>query len=66
VTGESKSTMDKYGSKRIFRSSSGANETFELHARLPDGFRLHLREILPGRRIEIGYIGPHLPIVSEN
>lgn len=36
VTGESKPTMDKYGSKRIFRSSIGANETFELHARLPD------------------------------
>lgn len=66
VTGESKATMDRYGDERIFRSSNGSNETFEKHARLPDGFRLHLREILPDRRLEIGYIGPHLPIVNEN
>ena len=66
ITGESKATMDKYGSKRIFRSSSGSNEVFELHARLPDGFRLHLREIVQARRVEIGYIGPHLAIVSED
>lgn len=66
VTGESNSTMAKYGAERVFRSSYGSNETFELHARLADGFRLHLREILPARRLEIGYVGPHLSIVSEN
>lgn len=66
VTGESKPTMRKYGSERVFRSSNGSDETFELHARLPDGFRLHLREILGTRRLEVGYIGPHLSIVSED
>lgn len=66
VNGESKPTMDKYGSERRFRSSDGSEQTFELHAKLPGGFRVHLREILPGRRLEIGYIGPHLSIVSEN
>lgn len=66
VTGESKPTMDKYGYERRFRSSDGSEQTFELHARLPGGFRVHLREILPGRRLEIGYIGPHLSIVSEH
>ncbi|MFV1918147.1 hypothetical protein VPH46_01830 [Sphingomonas sp. MJ1 (PH-R8)] len=66
VTGESGATMDKYGAYRIFRSATGSDETFELHARLAGGFRLHLREIMASRRIEIGYIGPHLPIVREN
>jgi hypothetical protein len=66
VTGESGATMAKYGSHRIFRSSNGSNETFEQHARLVGGFRLHLREITGTRRVEIGYIGPHLPIVGEN
>lgn len=66
VNGESKSTMDKYGSERRFRSSDGTDQTFELHAMLPGGFRLHFREILSVRSLEIGYIGPHLSIVSEN
>lgn len=66
VTGESKPTMDKYGSERRFRSCDGSEQTFELHARLTGGFRVHLREVLPSRRLEIGYIGPHLSIVSEN
>jgi len=66
VTGESKATMRKYGSQRVFRSLNGSDEVFEIHARLPDGLRLHLREVMPDRRIEIGYIGPHLSIVSED
>lgn len=66
VTGESKQTMKQYGGERVFRSSSGSDETFELHARLPDGFRLHFREILANHRIEVGYVGPHLSIVSED
>lgn len=66
VTGESGATMNKYGGYRIFRSSHGSDETFELHARLAGGFRLHLREITFARRVEIGYIGPHLPIAGEN
>lgn len=66
VTGESGPTMAKYGGYRVFRSINGSNETFELHARLAGGFRLHLREIVSARRVEVGYVGPHLPIVGEN
>jgi hypothetical protein len=66
ITGESEATMNKYGSYRIFQSSNGKMEIFEKHARLPNGTRLHLREIYSSRRVEIGYIGPHLPIVSED
>lgn len=66
VTGESTATMNKYGGERVFRSSNGSNEIFELHARLAGGFRLHLRETVAARRVEIGYIGPHLQIAREN
>lgn len=66
VTGESEATMNQYRSYRIFRSITGSDELFEKHARLAGGFRVHLREIFAQRRVEIGYIGPHLPIVSTN
>ena len=66
VTGESEATMNQYRSYRIFRSITGHDEEFEKHARLAGGFRLHLRENAAERRIEVGYIGPHLPIVSTN
>ncbi len=66
VTGESASTMQKYGRDRVFRSSDGQNATFEKHARLHDGARIHLREISEQSAIEIGYVGKHLRIVSED
>lgn len=66
VSPESGATMAKYGYEREFRASTGKKETFEKHVYLPDGHRLHLREITDRYRIEIGYIGPHLRIVSIN
>lgn len=66
VTGESDTTMQQFGGDRVFRSSSGQDEVFELHARLQDGHRLHLREVSATKRIEIGYVGRHLRIASEN
>lgn len=66
VSPESGATMAKYGDEREFRASTGKKETFEKHVYLPDGHRLHLREIRDRHRIEIGYIGPHLRIVSGN
>lgn len=66
VTGESLRTMQQFGRDRIFRSCSGKDELFELHARLQDGHRLHLREVPAMKRLEIGYIGKHLRIASEN
>lgn len=66
VSPESGATMAKYGDDRKFRTSTGEKETFEKHVYLPEGHRLHLREIRDQYRIEIGYIGPHLRIVSEN
>ena len=66
VRGESRATMNKHGKERLYRSSVGNFEKFEKHANLRDGHRLHLREVQNEYKIEIGYVGRHLPIVSEN
>ena len=47
---------------RRFRSHGGTRETFEWHARFGDGGRIHLRFDPDSREVEIGYIGPHLPL----
>lgn len=61
VSGESASTMAKYGGYRVFRGSDGSDHTYEKHARLPNGLRIHLIECTADQTIEVGYIGPHLP-----
>ena len=64
VTGESGPTMDKFGAARVFKDANGDSRTFEKHARLANGYRIHLIEHVGERVIEIGYIGPHLRTVN--
>lgn len=66
VTGESGPTMNQYGGERVYRSSTGQHATYEKHARLHNGGRIHFLEISEQSTIEIGYIGKHLRIVSED
>lgn len=47
---------------RRFGSRRGTRELFEWHARVGSGLRIHLRFDADSREIEIGYIGPHLPL----
>ena len=47
---------------RRFRSCSGGTELFLWHARFGQGWRIHLRFDAECREVEIGYIGPHLPL----
>ncbi len=47
---------------RRFRSSRGGSRTFEWHAKYSDGGRIHFRFDSATRELEIGYIGPHLPL----
>ena len=63
VTPESESLMadPELSQARVFLSSLGTRETFEWHARFGDG-RIHLRFDPQSREVEIGYIGPHLPL----
>ena len=47
---------------RMFQSHLGTREIFEWHARFGDGGRIHLRFDPVAKEVEIGYIGPHLPL----
>lgn len=62
VTDESNTVKEgrKWREKRRFKSRSGKPELFFLHTNLGNKMRIHLR--IDSRTVEIGYIGPHLPI----
>lgn len=64
VTDESRSvrTTPKLRDKRRYRSASGERELFFWHARCGSGLRIHLRFDRERYEVEIGYIGPHLPL----
>ncbi len=64
VTDESWSvrTTPKLRDKRRYRSASGERELFFWHARCGSGLRIHLRFDRERYEVEIGYIGPHLPL----
>ena len=47
---------------RIFRSCNGSSEAFMWHARYGYSGRIHLRFDASTYEVEIGYIGPHLPL----
>lgn len=53
---------EKSRKARTFRSHRGSREIFEWHARYGDGGRIHLRFDPGEREVEIGYIGPKLPV----
>jgi hypothetical protein len=47
---------------RRFRSIAGSRELFMLHARFGNSGRIHMRIDSASRSVEVGYIGPHLPL----
>ncbi len=60
---ESEPTLQQYGYQRRFRDPEGDLALYRLHAMMGK-YRIHLRVIHESRRIEIGYIGPHLDTVK--
>lgn len=64
VTRESRRVRDDPALLRTrrFPSQSGVQRLFEWHARYGDSGRIHLRFDAKSREVEIGYIGPHLPL----
>jgi len=66
VTPESESTMKNADCvrARTFVTTSGRSEVFELHARFGSGGRIHLWLDDADRAVEVGYIGPHLPLAT--
>ena len=63
VTPESRGTMNapRLNSTRRFRSHDGTSKLFEWHAKF-GSMRIHLIFDAASRTVEIGYIGPHLPL----
>ena len=64
VTNESTTTRNnpKLSEARRYRSNSGERRAFFWHARCGSGLRIHLRFDRERYEVEIGYIGPHLPL----
>jgi hypothetical protein len=64
ISPESEKTMTKFGNERIFSLPSGAREHFELHIKTGD-LRFHFYPDNLKKIVYIGYIGPHLPTISN-
>ena len=64
VTPESTHVTDtpKLSDARLFDSEHGGKRRFLWHARVGNGYRIHFRFDPKGRCLEIGYVGPHLPV----
>ena len=64
VTTESASVLQsqKLSEARRFRSCRGTRELFIWHARFGSRGRIHLRFDAQTWEVEIGYVGPHLPL----
>lgn len=64
VTDETDSVKNnpKLRDARSFRSRNGSNKLFMWHARYGNSGRIHLRFDASTYEMEIGYIGPHLPL----
>ncbi|MFP3597067.1 hypothetical protein [Chryseobacterium sp. SIMBA_029] len=66
VSLESESTMNKYGSDRIFTLPSGKKVQFSLHAKIGGDLRIYLLPNEAEGKIIIGHIGNHLKTVRFN
>jgi len=66
VTLESQATLKKYGEERTFTCPDAVKRTFSWHARItPSEWRLYLYPLENINKLIIGYLGPHLTIVSQ-
>ena len=62
---ESKPTLQQYGKERTFVCPDGKQRKFSWHLSLSYTWRLYFYPLENEKKIIIGYIGQHLPIVSE-
>lgn len=66
VSVESARTLEQYGNERTFHCPDGQWQRFTWHARLaPLAWRVYFSPENCGEPILIGYVGPHLPTVSD-
>jgi hypothetical protein len=64
VSGESPGTLSKHGQSRKFRLPNGERKLFEKHIKTGD-LRFHFYPDNETKKIYVGYIGKHLPIISS-
>lgn len=64
ISPESARTMEKYGEDRLFTLPDGSSQYFELHIKTGD-LRFHFYPNDDSREVYIGYIGKHLPTISD-
>jgi len=64
ATRESEPTMKRFGEERYFRTRSGERVKFEHHMKWK-AERIHYLVDQDRRLLIIGYVGPHLPTVSD-
>ena len=64
ITPETPETMLRYGADRRFRSSSGAQVTYEEHLWVDGLHRIHIFRDTARKTVEVGYVGPHLPTMT--
>ncbi len=64
---ESQATLKQYGKERTFLCPDSKQRIFTWHLNInPGNWRLYFFPLENEKKIIIGYIGPHLPIVTEN
>ncbi len=61
---ETPRTMARYGNDRRFCANDGVTKTFEDHMWIDRGHRIHLLMDAGEKRVEIGYVGRHLPTME--
>ncbi|MCK1310805.1 MULTISPECIES: hypothetical protein [unclassified Bradyrhizobium] len=65
ITRESEATMARYANARKFRGEDGVSRTFEDHIWVDRTHRVHIFLHDKEKKIEVGYVGRHLPISSQ-
>ncbi|WP_375311069.1 hypothetical protein WHZ77_28870 [Bradyrhizobium sp. A5] len=65
ITRESVATMARYANARKFRGEDGVSRTFEDHVWVDRTHRVHVFLHDNEKKIEVGYVGRHLPISSQ-
>lgn len=65
ITNESAATMANYGDARKFKDVQGETKIFEEHMWIDRLYRIHLWRNTNAKTIEIGYVGKHLPTITD-
>ncbi len=65
-SGESESTLQKFGDTRKFLCSDGQRRLFSLKSKInQEGWRIHFIPDSLARNVLVGYVGPHLPTSGD-